>query len=99
MHTVYKMYKYNPINVITITYKSDTCFAIHVFFAITTCPVAPLTGLIITVYRAWETSHINLTTIRNINGMAHFINPNNTFNVYVDRNNASNILFTKKLLT
>ena len=36
-----------------------------------------------------------LATIWNINGMVHFINTNNIFNAYVERNNESNILFTK----
>ena len=36
-----------------------------------------------------------LTTIRSINGVARFINTNNKFNVYVDRNNSPNILLTK----
>ena len=51
-----------------------------------------------TVDRAWETSHIYLPTIWNINGMVHFINMNNKVNVYVDRNNASNILFKKNYI-
>ena len=54
-----------------------------------------LTGLVVTIDRAMEASHIYLTTIWNINGMVHFINTNNTFNVYVDRNNVSNIILTK----
>ena len=38
---------------------------------------------------------IYLTTIWNIDGMVHFINTDNTFNLYVDRNNISNIPFTR----
>ena len=37
-----------------------------------------------------------LTTIQNINGMVYFINTNNEFNIYVDRNNAHIILLKKK---
>ena len=81
---------YDPINVITVTCTSDTGFANDTFFA-------PLTGLVLTVDRAWETSHIYLTTIWNINGVVQFVNTNNKCNVYVDRNNASNIRFTKSL--
>ena len=53
------------------------------------------TGLVGTVGRAWETAYIYLNTIWNINGMVQLINTNNTFNVYVDRNNVSNILLKK----
>ena len=57
------------------------------------------TGLVVTVDRAWETSRIYLNTVRTINGMVHFINTNNAFNVYVDRNKASNILLMKIVTT
>ena len=52
-------------------------------------------GLVVTVDHARETSHIYLTTMRNINGMVYFINTNYEFNVYVDRNNASITLLSK----
>ena len=55
----------------------------------------PLTGLVVTFDRAWETSLIYLSIIWNINGIVQFINTNNKLNVFVDRNNASNTLFTK----
>ena len=45
--------------------------------------------------RAWGISHICLTTAWTINGMVRFINTNDELNVYVDRNNATNTLFTK----
>ena len=65
-------------------------------FAVKTSPVlTPLRGLVVTIDSAWETSHIYLTIIQNINGTVHFINTNNKLNVCVDRNNASNILFAK----
>ena len=51
--------------------------------------------LVVTVNRAWETSHIYLTTIWSISGVVYFINTNNECNVYVDRTNASTIRFTK----
>ena len=71
---------YNLIKVITVV--RVICFAIHTFF-------------VVTVDRAWETSHIYLTVIRNIIGMVHFIDTNSKFKVYVDRSNASNTFFTK----
>ena len=54
-----------------------------------------LTGLVVTVDRARETSHNYLTTMWNINGMVHFINTNNKFNISVDKNNATKIIVTK----
>ena len=64
---------YNPINVITLSSTSDTCFAIHAFFAVTTCPAygascysRPRLGSFIYQPITW-----------NINGMVHFINTNN----------------------
>ena len=39
MYTVYEIVRvYNPTTVITVTVTSDTCFAIHTFFAVTTHP-------------------------------------------------------------
>ena len=75
------------------------CVSLSVDAALRIC--CSLTGLVVTVDHAWETSYIYLTTIRNINGMVYVINTNNTLNVRVHRNNASNAsnkLFTKKLL-
>ena len=75
----------SPIIVLTVTCTSDTCFAIHALFAVTTCPVRCSNLLVVTVDCAWETSPIYLTTIWNINGMVHIINMNNIFNVYVEK--------------
>ena len=41
--------------------------------------------------------YILFTRSINGNGMVHFIHTNNTLHVYVDRNNAYNILFIKTL--
>ena len=79
-----KSIMYQEYHVSTVSCTSDTCFAIHAFFTVITCMMsrlAPLTGLVVIVDRAWETSHIYLTTIWNINGMVHFIYTNNKFNV------------------
>ena len=57
---------------------------------------SPLTGQVVTVDRVWRTSHIYLTTSLEYQWyMVHFINTNGIFDVYVDRNNESNMLFTK----
>ena len=86
-HNMYKMYNVSinvSINVITETCTSDTCFAIHMFLAATTYPARCNNLPRVTVDRAWVTSHINLTTIRNINCMVHFIHTNNECTVYAE---------------
>ena len=92
MHPVYEMYKSN--NVIIVTCTSDPCFAVHTFFAVTTCHVRynPLAEPV-TVEHAWETLHICL--MWNIMDVMHFINVNNKLNLHVAINNASGIIFTK----
>ena len=60
--------------------------------------LAPFTLLGVTSDRAWETLYIYPTIIWNIIGMVHFIKTNNTFNVCVYRNNASNIIVHKTWL-
>ena len=57
--------------------------------------LAPLTEQVVTVDHAWETSYIYPAIVWNVIGMVHFINTNDKFNVCVDRDNASKILFTK----
>ena len=59
--------------------------------------LAPLTGLVVTVDRAWKMSHIYLTIIWTVVNVVYFINTNNKVHVFVDRNNTSNIYFHKKL--
>ena len=102
---------YNPIRFNTVLFVLEIMCArsyliifniqrIYLPAYLPTCPPAympthSLTGLVVTVDRAWETSHIYLTATWNINGMIQFVNINNELTVYVERNNASNILFTK----
>ena len=87
---------YNPINVIKVARTNDTFFAVTINVSRMMQQLAPFAGLVVTVDSAWETSDIYLTIIWNIISMVHFINTNKC-NVYVDRNKASNILFTNSI--
>ena len=95
----------NPINVIIETCTSDTCFVIYTLARTSFFAITPYDGVICLTFgvschsrpRLGNFTYIYLTTIQNINFIIPFINANKQFNGYVDINNASNILFHKKV--